>query len=466
MGKPFFKIKFFIAVGLMLCFIPGTNAQLRPSFTTSLESVISSGAQLPFWFTANQNAIYTSSNSSQQLLTINANQQIKSIFNSPIDVELGTHLITSYSGQFQFQANELFTKFYWWGWKLEAGLFKESGYFNNLSSTNGNIDRSNNARPYPKIRFGTNEFIPFLFWKDWFSFKAEYDEGWLNDNRYVMGTRLHHKSLYGRVKFANQSAFTLGLNHYVMWGGFSPNPTYDQLPDEWQDYWIYITGSVGNERFPVTDQFNVAGNQFGSYHLQYDFNIGTSKLAAFINHPFEDHSGMELKNIRDNLYGIYVDFGEKKIIEAFIYEFMYTKHQGGSVHVQGSTGLDNYYNHGVYLSGYSYEGMMMVSPLFAPVNIVDGIAFGIANNRIIMHHLGWKGTFFPSVTWDGKLTYSQNFGTYSSAFDPVKNQLSALLQFNYHSSGFPLDLSLSLTADHGQLYENRAGILFKISKSF
>ncbi|MBN2805906.1 MAG: hypothetical protein JXR22_04550 [Prolixibacteraceae bacterium] len=442
----------------------GLSGQNNYHLQISAESLHSNAEHLPFWLTANQQAIYTTSHHTQQLLLIDGSYRFKNVFHSPLSIETGALLTGSRTNSIDLNAYELYAKMFLWGWKLEGGWFAEPDFFGGLSSTNGNLDRSNNARPYPRIRFGTDDFIPFLFWKDWFSFKAEYDEGWLNDQRYVTGTRLHHKSLYGRVSFPNQSVFTIGLNHYVMWGGVSPG--LGPLPDEFQDYLIYITGSTGNDRFPVTDQFNVAGNQFGSYHLQYDLPLGNATLSFFINHLFEDHSGMELKNISDNLYGLYADFGKAHLIEAVMYEFMYTKHQGGDKHVQGSTGLDNYYNHGVYQSGYSYQGMMMVSPLFNPVNMVDGMIRGITNNRIVMHHLGWKGQLLPVLSWEGKLTFSQNFGTYSKPFDPQRNQFSGLLGLHYSSVKFPLDLSISLATDQGQHLEKRSGFRIGISKTF
>jgi hypothetical protein len=430
----------------------------------SAESLHSNGEKLPFWFTANQQAIYTTSHHTQQLLLIDGTYRFENVFQSPLSMETGALFTGSRTNSIDLNAHQLYAKMFLWGWKLEGGWFAEPVFFKGISSSNGNLDRSNNARPYPRIRFGTDDFIPFLFWKDWFSFKAEYDEGWLNDHRVVTGTRLHHKSLYGRVSFSNKSVFTIGLNHYVMWGGVSPS--LGPLPDEFQDYLIYITGSTGNERFPVIDQFNVAGNQFGSYHLQYDFPLGNSRLSLFINHLFEDHSGMELKNISDNLYGLYAEFGKDQLIEAIIYEFMYTKHQGGDKHVQGSTGLDDYYNHSVYQSGYSYHGMMMVSPLFAPVNMVDGMLRGITNNRIVMHHLGWKGHLLPVLRWEGKLTFSQNFGTYLLPYQQVRNQFSGLLGLHYAPQAVPLNFSLSLASDQGTHLEKRTGFRFGISRTF
>ncbi|MDA3930797.1 MAG: hypothetical protein PF541_17755 [Prolixibacteraceae bacterium] len=459
-------LKTVLLMGL-LCIGILAKAQTDISFNTSIESMVSSGESQAFWLTHNQLGKYPLNNKANHLLAFEGKARINKPYLGPLSIELGTNLIASYSADIETQVNEAYAKAFLWGWKLEGGWFREKEYFSGLSSTNGDLEKSNNARPHPKIRFGTNEFIPFLFWKNWFSFKAEYDEGWLNDQRVVMGTRLHHKSLYTRFQINPKSSFHVGLNHYVMWGGLSPNPNIGQMPEGFKDYFVYITGSPGTENFPQTDIANVAGNQFGSYHLQYNYETKSLGVTAYINHLFDDHSGMELENYPDNLYGIHLQFKQFKVLEAVVYEYLYTLHQGGKVDVAGvEHGNDNYYNHGVYRSGYSYQGWMLSSPIFSPlVYDENNVVTRIENTRIIMHHLGLKGKFNDAIRWDAKLTYTQNYGTHNRPFDPVKNQFFSVVNAHY-SSTLPFDITLSLAADRGSLYENRVGSMLRISRTF
>lgn len=452
---------------IFLIFFLLTNnsfGQNRPNIQLSYQTLLSSDAELPFWLVHNQQGKYDAVNPHNQVALFNGYYKFDSLFKSPIDIELAGTYVALYSNSFSNNFNELFAKAHLWGWKLEAGLFHEPEYFNQLSSTNGNIDRSNNNRPYPRIRFGTNEFIPFLFWKRWFSFKAEYDEGILNDERVVSNTRLHHKSLYARAKFTNNVYASFGLNHFVMWGGISP--VYGELPSSFKDYLTYITGGAGTSNFPTTDQQNVAGNQLGSYHLQIDFPIKQYKASLYISHPFEDHSGMEFDNWRDNLYGIFINLNEEKFIDKIVYEFMYTIHQSGHIHQFGvMRGRDNYFNHGYYRSGFTYKGYTMASPLFSPVLIGDQ-GSGIGNTRILMHHVGFSGKLHKSVTWDGKFTYSRNMGTYNTPYEPQRNQFSAVFNLNIPESKIPFDLTVSVAGDLGQLYPKRGGIMLSISKKW
>lgn len=443
-------------------------AQSQPNFQVEFQSLASTGNHLPFWLVHNQQGKYNALNTHNQIAIIDGYFRTEGLLSNKLDIELATKMVANYSSEFDFHFNELFAKAYLWGWKLEGGLFHEPVYFYNLSSTNGNIDRSNNNRPYPRVRFGTDEFIPFLFWKNWFSFKAEYDEGILNDERVVKKTRLHHKSLYVKAKVANKVNASFGLNHYVMWGGISP--TYGELPSSFNDYITYVTGGAGTSNFPETDQYNVAGNQLGSYHLQIDFPILKQKMSIYISHPFEDHSGMEFDNRRDNLYGVFVDFGENKIIEKLVYEHMYTKHQSGNIHQYGfMRGRDNYFNHGYYNNGFTYKGYTLASPLFTLNNeylLNNSNSTGIANNRISMHHIGLSGKLTKQIYWNGMFTYSTNLGTYDVTFEPIKNQFSMLINLVYPESKLPFDLKFSLASDFGQLYENRIGGLIGISKKW
>jgi hypothetical protein len=442
------------------------NAQYSGHNSIIIESLNSTGSDLPFWMNHNQSGIVPLNAKSCQLASISSHHRVDSLFDSSLGLKGGFNLIGSYSGKYHFHFNELYVGTSFLNFKLEAGWFREEMNFNGFSSTNGNIDRSLNARPLPKIRFGTDGFIPFFFWKDWFSYKAEYDEGWLGKEQYVKNAHLHHKSLYGKFKLKKDLNLTAGLNHYVFWGGISPD--YGALPSDLSSYFLYITGRTGSSAFPETDQLNVAGNQLGSYYLQLELIKTNFDISLYLNHPFEDHSGMELDNWRDNLIGLFIDFKRKGFIEQALFEYMYTVHQSGDTHLYGyMRGRDNYYNHGVYRSGFTYEGYSMASPLFSPLRFEDDIVTAIENNRIVMHHLALKGCVFKYMNWMGMFTYTHNLGAYSiNEYKNPKDQFSSILTFDYKHPKFPIDLSLSVAADLGQLYEKRVGTMLKLSKSW
>ena len=147
-------------------------------------------------------------------------------------------------------------------------MFYDPVKYAGLSTTNGNLARSSNARPYPMLRFSTSGYKSLHFIGDWLQFKAEYDEGLLNDERMVDNARLHHKSFYLGINAGNGWRINMGLEHFVMWGGTSRIDSIGKQPSGIDTYWRYVLGKQGNETFVAWDQENIAGNQFGTYQLE------------------------------------------------------------------------------------------------------------------------------------------------------------------------------------------------------
>ncbi len=463
--------KLLLLSALVLCSSLSTLGQLSGESAISASTYWSSDSSLPFWFTHNRDGKIIGHSASAQVVNIQANYKYKNILGSPFSIRAGTDVLACYSKKGYLQFNELYAAISAFKFKLEAGYFTDDEVLNGLSSTNMQIDRSLNARPLPKLRFATDGFIPFFFWKDWFWYKAEYDEGLLGSNQYVTGAHLHHKSLFAKVKFKKETYFSIGLNHWVMWGGLSPE--YGQLPYDFESYFLYITGREGSSKFPATDRQNVAGNQLGSYYMELLLRKPNQDITLYYSHPFEDKSGMEYDNWRDNLLGISILFKNKKFTEQVVYEYMHTKHQSGDTHLYGyMRGRDNYFNHGYYKSGFTYEGFTMSSPVFSPLRYNEkGIVTGISNTRLSMHHLAARGQVSRSIKWDGRITLTHNQGTYDVPYSPSIWMLYSQLAFSYSTPSFPVELSVSVGADAGKINEyqknkNRIGVAVSISKKW
>jgi len=99
---------------------------------------------------------------------------------------------------------------------LKAGAQSDPIIYSGLSSTNGNMYRSRNARPVPGLSLSTNGYIPFLFAKKWFSWRFLYEEGILKDNQFVTNAHLHHKNLHVQnlfqMKAMNATLNTAGIS--------------------------------------------------------------------------------------------------------------------------------------------------------------------------------------------------------------------------------------------------------------
>jgi hypothetical protein len=423
-----------------------------PDFSISQTTLVSSGNDLPFWMTSNINGVITLHNPGYLLFQAGFDRGTERDSLQKWGYTYGGNMVYGLGGGSGFHPNE-----YWFGARFRWLMFKagaQADPVNNggLSSTNGNMYRSRNARPVPGLSLSTTGYIPFFFAKKWFSFRCLYEEGILLDQQSVKNAHLHHKNLHLRGIISPSLSVTLGFDHYVFWGGYSD--TYGQLPG-WNEYFRYILGMKGGQEATLSDQINVAGNGLGNYSLELKKEWSSVTASLYWNHPFEDRSGMELANLRDGLWGIHLSKKKREaIITDFVYEYLYTLHQSGS---EGIRGRDSYFNHGEYTSGFTYFQRMMGTPLFVPVIGTDGISKGFNSDRMWMHHLGLSGVISKCLSWKSLMTWSRNFGTFGNIYPAPLDEISFLTEFIYTTSKLPFALKAGAAGDYGDRFEKRYG---------
>lgn len=459
--------------GLLFLFIIWASTGLSQSFEAGLYTLAGTNDQLPTWLWTNQLGKYDKHNSTIQNLELLAAYKTPSKHSDfSFDGQVQLNFLLSNNNTIRF--TELYGGVKWKFLQIKVGAFSEPEAFSGLSASNGNLAYSRNARPHTRLRIGFNRFVPLL--KDWLSIYGFYEEGILNDDRYVEDTHLHHKAFYIRLGNINSVQLTGGLAHYVMWWG--THPEYGELPG-WESYFKYVTGSGGGANDLPTDQANVMGNGFGTYQIKLEKKWKDISACFYLSHPFDDRSGMEWQNWRDNLYGFFFTFEkDKPIVESMVLEYYYTKHQSGDYHLQpqpdgthSGRGLDNYFNHSIYRSGVTYQQTGMVSPLFTPIAVEDGINMGFENTSFKGLHLGINGYINSQLNWKAMFTHTTNFGQKksggSTTYDPERKQLATLLQLNWQLKNNPLLLGVSVAADHGSLYDegqttSRLGAMFSV----
>lgn len=424
----------------------------------------------PFWHTANQlgkvHASYAFQNQSE--LGLFAKSKRDNLWN----YHAGALLLGTLSKESEVQINQAYGGFSFNRWALTGGLWADEVELMGLSTSNGNIARSLNARPLPKLRFHTQGFVPFFGNPNWLDFKAEYDEGILNDDRYVSNAHLHHKSFYARIKPGAQWTVDLGLEHFVMWGGASSNPKVGRLPSSFKDYLIYVSGSRGDEDFLETDRINVAGNQYGTYQVRVEKKFVNVTAGVNLSHPFEDLSGVNMRNLSDMLLSVYLRFhNEERFLNGLLYEFTDTRNQsvkGWKSVIPMGQGIepDTYYTHGIYRSGVTYHQRAMCSPLFEPLRMENDQARGPLFTRFYAHHLGLTGKIGHQIEW--KTLATQSFHLQNTFYQPLDlvPQFSGLLEAVYTTPQSGLELGLSCAVDMGKLYPNRLGIQVSLAKTF
>ncbi len=458
------KILFLLVITLISSDIFSQTASWNASLESSM--LTGNGNSLPFWFTQNQMGKFSTRSNIQQLTEGKLSGSVplnrKLTFNYGTDIAL---LLTEKDSRLKFiqafagLSGRIFT--------LRVGAFADDEIPGNLSTSNGNILRSLNYRPYPMIRVSTSGYIPFPFAGNWLRFKAEYDEGLLRDRRIVDRPHLHHKSLSFLFLAEESLRFSAGVDHYVFWGGTQPDG--NKLPESLKSYFRYILGKKGSPDFLETDQFNVAGDQLGAYLITAEKDFDDYRVQVRISHPFEDRSGMEFDNLPDNLYSCHIRKNKPgSVVDEFLFEFFYSKNQSGSYHLisgpgKHKRGNDNYFNHGIYGTGFSYKGYSMGTPLFYPLaeNEQDVIS-GFENNRISAFHAGAKGFLSDRVCWKSMLTYSRNFGTFNHPYGSVKKQIYSLAGIGWNSKKHPLFFTVRIAADFGSLVSHRYGCSFSV----
>jgi len=482
-------IKLWLIV-LMLFVVLELSAQEKngkTDYNLSFDTYRSSGKDLPFWMTSNRNGVFSLQRDNYLLIQLGFSE-----VQAPDSVRKwgytwGANFVYGYGGRSDFQVNQYWMGLRHKGFIIKVGAQADPILYAGLSSTNGNLDRSNNARPLPGISFITDNYIPFFIWKKWFSIKAEFEEKLYSDHAFVKDAHLHHKSLYGKAALPKNWSVTGGFEHFVDWGGTSP--TEGRMPGGSQ-YFNYILGLKAGPGAYKDDRLNRSGNQLGIYSIEVKKELKAYVFSFYWNHLFEDRSGMEMVNWSDGLLGIHIHKKtESAAITDLVYEYMNTMNQSGSVHrVSAPTpedpgrvtgrGKDNYFDHYIYRS-FTYYNRMMGTPLFVPRIGTNGIADGFESTRMWMHHIGMRGALGAGVYWKTMLTFSRNFGTYNDAFPwskvfgpsgssyPVPlDQFSFLCEFNYRGNKLPFQLNAGIAGDYGDRFESRIGGFAGISYRF
>ena len=174
-----------------------------------------------------------------------------------------------------------------------------------------------------------------------------------------------------------------------------------------------------------------------------------------------------MNNWQDGLYGIFVDFKKNKsLVNSVLLEFTHTKNM--SNYPISSSGPDNYFNNGIYKSGWTYHGNTIGSPYFTP-NPVDenGITSGVilGDNRFAAFNIGANG-HLKWLPYKIMLSHTTYYGWFNQEYKEYPVQISGLLDLSLHEdvSKLPFTISASLAFDAGSYGPKNFGAFISISK--
>ena len=450
----------------LLCFLIVFSLKSQSkdvNYTIHSSTGLSSDTALPFWLVANQYGAVP--NSDYGLL----NTAIFKDYESPetlFDISYKASATGFIAQENKFLLNELYLGVRFKNIILDIGAKNDAALWNNLSSSYGSIIKSINTRAMPGVNIKTNNYITLPFAKSWLEVKGNFAHYFMNDTRFVDNTNLHHKSLYFKTTLSSTFEIIAGLDHYAQWGGTSPQ--YGAQPKSFKDYVRIIFGAEGGDNATQSDQNNALGNHLGAYLLQLNYNKENIGLNFYYSHPFEDTSGREMSNWQDGLYGVFVDFKKNKsLVNSVLLEFTYTKNMSNIP--RSDVGPDNYFNNGIYKSGWTYHGNTIGSPYFTPKPIDDnGITSGVieGDNRFSAINIGANG-FLKSLPYKILLSHTTYYGWFGQEYDPNPYQFSGILDLVIPQDVFklPFDVSASFAFDAGTYRPQNFGTFLSITKT-
>lgn len=358
--------------------------------------------------------------------------------------------------------------------------------------SSGDLLMSRNARPIPQVRAAIDRYTIVPWTNQWLAVRGYFSMGAFTDGNFqknfTKGQKRYNKHVLfhskgGFLRIGNRDKFPLtvegGLEMAAQWGGsiIYPDGHTTNLPHSFKDALKIIIPMGADSSNPelVGEVSNVLGNHTGQWCAAADWHDNTQHwgIRAYFEHFFEDHSMMFFDfKWRDMLLGFEIDLPENPFASNIVYEYLYTKDQSGPVYWDHTpdipeqvSGRDNYYNHYLY-SGWEHWGMGIGNPLvISPIYNADA-SLRFQNNRIVAHHIGWKGSPFRDIDYRVLLSYSRAWGTYDSPNASVKNNYNGLLEVTWR----PRKLKgwagcIGIGGDAGGLLGRSIGAMITISKT-
>lgn len=351
--------------------------------------------------------------------------------------------------------------------------------------SSGDMVQSANARPIPEVNLSIPEFAVVPYTKGWLQVKGDFAVGRSFDTDYlehvaypgepyIRNVLWHHKSFFVQIadtEGGKPFSAILGIRHAAQWGGTSTDPQAGKQPQSLKDLLRVIVGKEGGSGASQSSRINVLGNHYGSYDLKLAYRGAGWKASLYWQHYFEDTSGMEFANARDGLWGAELELFRFKWVRKVVFEFFDTRYQSGPFHFieyvrpgRGG-GADNYYNNGEYVTGVSYFGQGLGSPLItSPEYNTDGF-LGFENNRVKAFHLGMEGSLSPYVDYRLLVTAMNSWGTTGVPFLDNKPGVSGLVEITYrHPALEGWELKGNIAGDTGDLYGKNLGFGLSVAK--
>ena len=400
---------------------------------------------------------------------------------------VGADLTGAWNLPAAFGVRQLFGEIHYRALWASIGSRNYESNYNNPRLSTGDLLFSGNSMAIPQIRIGTNGFAPFWGTRGWFSVKSYLAYGFFTDSRWQQSWVVKGADRTSDVLFCSRGlwlrggnfekfplTFDVGIEMGTQFGGTIYKDGHKIKMPKGFDAWMKaIIPMAGDKSTPKDEQTNVQGNMTGEYSISVAYSPASGWLIRpYWEHYFEDHSQMtfEYGLWKDGLYGIEISFPKNPIISTFVYEYIGTKDQTGSVNhnytpeiPEQASGGDNYFNHYLYGSWQNW-GMSIGTPLaISPLYNRDH-RLRIYNTRFIANHVGFEGNPIEGIDWRLLLTFSRNWGSYHYPLQDVYTNWSGLAEISYQPSWAKGWKAIGALAwDRGKLLGNNFGGMISLS---
>lgn len=440
----------------------------------SLAAASSSG-NLPWWMHVHRDGVLDQSQSGFALSEIYTTARMPSYlgFTPRVSASLFGRLDDSAS----LVMNQLYAEIRRSTLTFYGGYRPATRGFTYSSLSTGSLGFSRNARPMPRIGLEL-DYTPLPFTSGLVEVKGHLGHGWFETNRYTQGPLLHEKSGYLRLGGDMMVNFHAGLVHHALYGGSTPD--FGDNPSGFSDFMNIFFGRGDDSVISAEDL--ALGDHLGIW----DFGLRVGKkdveLMLYRHFIFETPQELKFSAIQDGLLGLGLRFNDKKWpVNGILFEHLYTRYQRGPVPaglLPGQSGQKDYYNHYIYIDGWTHFGRSQGTPLL--LTSPDGErAYNrrFASTRVESFHMGIEGQPSTTLSYRLLLTHSTHFGTYRGRrlayfaeqdyfFDSEPTQFSAMLELNYMLPRWPqFDMMTAFTLDNGEIYADGFGLILGLRYS-
>ena len=458
-------------------------------YTVELNGALSVGNHTPFWLANNRFGLSSIKKANGYL---RASFFRETPHKKPFEIGFGADIAVAANYTSTFIIQQLYADLRYRCLNLTIGSRETRSQMVNPELSSGDLLFSDNARPIPQARLAIENYTTVPWTKQWLAVRGYFSMGAFTDDRFQKtftagrSKRTKHVLFHskgGFLRIGNRDKFPLtvegGLEMAAQWGGtvIYPDGHTLALPHSIKDAFKIVIPAGSDSKNPELsgEALNVLGNHVGQWSAAVDWHDKNRDWGAraYFEHFFEDHSMMFFDyKWRDMLLGFEFDLPKNPIVSTIVYEYLYTKDQAGPVYWDHTpelpeqvSGRDSYYNHGLYV-GWEHWGMGIGNPLvISPIYNTDG-SLSFKDNRIIAHHIGFKGSPLPTVEYRVLLSYTRSWGTYSKPNADIKRNLNGLLEVTWHPGFLNGWMGrIGIGGDAGSLLGKSVGAMITISKT-